>query len=210
MKKCNANNIINLGGVAAGAMFVLTIISTTAAGEPPSRSTPSLKALKHLSQSVSTQYWSSHPEATPEQLQQRFLMTQQAAPMAGPHAGNSPFNDDDTGLPQNEESITACRSNANIVLGGTNDSRGFFLDPDSNSTGWHLSTDGGDSLAKEGLLPSVLLPGANVWRSSRGDPVDVADANDCTLWAASLNYDKADPYGQPNGIGVSTSPILKH
>ena len=47
-------------------------------------------------------------------------------------------------------------SRPDIVIDGTNDYRGL-LDPQENFTGWHLSTDGGRSVAKEGLLPPIAF-----------------------------------------------------
>jgi hypothetical protein len=111
------------------------------------------------------------------------------------------FNQDIVGFPQNEETVTVCGFQPNVVLGGTNDYRGM-LDSQQNFTGWHLSLDGGSSLANEGLLPPVEIAGSPV--PSGGDPVKASDDN-CNLYAASLNYDPLDPFGQPNGIGVYRS-----
>ncbi|MGK4003237.1 hypothetical protein WMF31_11480 [Sorangium sp. So ce1036] len=104
-------------------------------------------------------------------------------------------------MPQNEESVTACRSDIDIVLGGTNDYRGL-LDPLSNFTGWHLSTNGGATVRNEGRLPTVTVGGIDL--PSGGDPVDVADG-DCQLFAGSLNYDPVDPFNNLNAIGVYRS-----
>jgi hypothetical protein len=112
------------------------------------------------------------------------------------------FNADNTGLPQNEEAVNACRANTRIVLGGTNDYRGL-IDPEGNSTGWHLSVDGGRSLANEGLLPPVPI-GADE-RPSGGDPVVAVDDRSCALYMVDLNYDPDDPSGNTNGIGVYKS-----
>lgn len=114
------------------------------------------------------------------------------------------FNDDGTGLPQNEESVTACKSNSRYVLEGTNDYRGL-LDPEGNFTGWHFSTNSGRSLTNEGLLPSVaLLSDGTMQVPSGGDPVDVA-AGGCAMYAASLAYDPVDPFSNPNGVAVYKS-----
>src|SRR5439155_18799155 len=136
----------------------------------------------------------------PPDLQESFRNIKETAdkgPQTHPPASpsNAVFNADSVGYPQNEESISACRSNMNIVLGGTNDYRGI-LDPDGNFTGWHFSSNGGDSLTKEGLLPAVVISGTTV--PSGGDPVDVVDAN-CNLYARSLNYTATS---FPSGIGV--------
>ena len=106
------------------------------------------------------------------------------------------LNRDDLGLPQNEESITACGQSA--VLGGTNDYRGL-VDPKGNFTGWHLSTNGGQSLNNEGLLPPVREKGQAI--ESGGDPVAKAGPG-CSLYMADLNYDQDF---LPNGIGVYKS-----
>jgi hypothetical protein len=118
--------------------------------------------------------------------------------------GRDVFNDDIFGLPQNEESVTACKTDPNIVLSGTNDYRGL-IDVEGSFTGWHFSNDGGRSLANEGLLPPVptvsdparLLP-------SGGDPVMVAAAG-CSLFGGGLAYNPADPFGDVNGIQVARS-----
>ena len=88
-----------------------------------------------------------------------------------------------------------------MVLGGTNDFRGL-LDPLGNTTGWHLSLNGGRGVTNEGLLPPVQIGGADV--PSGGDPVDVAGPG-CRLYAGSLNFDPEDPVHQPNGVGVYRS-----
>jgi hypothetical protein len=128
------------------------------------------------------------------------------------------FNDDVFGLPQNEESVTACKTRPNIVLEGTNDYRGL-IDAAGNFTGWHFSNNGGRSLTNEGLLPPVDLikdPSREV--PSGGDPIDVAGTTNAAgtapgchfLYAGGLAYDPADPFHNPNGIAVyrSTPEIL--
>ena len=163
------------------------------------------RQLGHFSQSVATRYWIANPDQAPDGLRGRFQAAHDAASHRAQIAPAAPtsvlgdrFNRDATGLPQNEESVTVCRSRPNVVLGGTNDARGL-LDPQGNSTGWHLSRDGGRSVANEGLLPPVQVGGADV--PSGGDPVDVASPG-CSLYAGSLNYDPEDPFHRPNGIGV--------
>ena len=135
----------------------------------------------------------------------------------GPEARHV-FNRDRFGLPQNEESVTACATNPDIVLSGTNDYRGL-IDPAGNFTGWHFSLNGGRSLTNEGLLPPVTLirtPTREV--PSGGDPVKAAGKTNAAgtgkgcayLYAASLAYNPANPFGDANGIGVyrSTPQIL--
>ena len=167
-----------------------------------------IRQLGRFSQSVATRYWIANPDQAPEALRGRFQAAHDAAARGARGALAAPasvvgdrFNRDVTGLPQNEESVTACRSRPNVVLGGTNDYRGL-LDPLGNLTGWHLSLNGGRSVANEGLLPPVEIGGADV--PSGGDPVDVASAG-CRLYAGSLNYDPEDPFHRPNGIGVYRS-----
>jgi hypothetical protein len=167
-----------------------------------------IRQLGHFSQSVATRYWIANPDQAPEALRGRFQAAHDAAARGARGALAAPasvvgdrFNRDVTGLPQNEESVAVCRSRPNVVLGGTNDYRGL-LDPLGNFTGWHLSVNGGRSVANEGLLPPVEIGGAEV--PSGGDPVDVASAG-CRLYAGSLNNDPADPFHRPNGVGVYRS-----
>lgn len=161
------------------------------------------RLLRHLSGSVATRYWIAHPSKAPASLRARFqaanrLVAQvRAAGSRVSAATGDRFNDDGDGLPQNEESVVACKSDPSIVLGGTNDYRGL-IDPEGNFTGWHLSTDGGRTLAAEGLLPSIDF-GGGVMIPSGGDPVNAAD-RDCNLYAVDLNYDPSAFF--PNGIGV--------
>jgi hypothetical protein len=157
--------------------------------------------LANFSESAAFHYWLAHPSQAPARLDRTLRSIAKVRGKGAAKSGKASdaFNLDAFGLPQNEESITACRSNPDVVLGGTNDYRGL-LDPDFNFTGWHFSRNGGRSLTSEGLLPAADgIP-------SGGDPVDVADAS-CNLWAGSLNYDPFDPFHNPNGIGVyKTTP----
>jgi hypothetical protein len=168
------------------------------------------RQLGHFSQSVATRYWIANPDQAPEGLRARFQAAHDAAARgargalaASASVVGDRFNRDVTGLPQNEESVAVCRSRPNVVLGGTNDYRGL-LDPLGNFTGWHLSVNGGRSVANEGLLPPVEIGGADV--PSGGDPVDVAGPG-CRLYAGSLNYDPEDPFHRPNGVGVYRSDL---
>ncbi len=168
-----------------------------------------VKASQHLSNSVAARQYLMHPEDAPDEVRPRYeaaakaIAQAKSAPSTGSTAspavsGLLRFNSDSVGLPQNEESVSTCWDRPDVVLGGTNDYRGL-LNPKGNFTGWHLSTDGGKSLANEGLLPTVGVFGAQV--PSGGDPVNVATP-DCThLYAGSLNY---DPFhsGKPSGVGV--------
>src|SRR6266540_3582621 len=167
-----------LGLLAAG----IVALPAAGAGAPASKVSPGV--LAHLSQAVGLRYWASQPAAAPAPLQARLAALKKVGKhKAGKGAKSKAYNFDDLGLPQNEESIAACRTNTKYVLGGTNDYRGL-LDPDGDFTGWHFSTDGGASLANEGLLPKLTISGVDV--PSGGDPVDVAD-DGCNLYAGSLN-----------------------
>lgn len=163
------------------------------------------------------------PVFTPKDLTAR-LDAVQALAGRGANRGErnggaeSVFNRDRFGLPQNEESVTACAKNPDIVLSGTNDYRGL-IDAEGNFTGWHFSNNGGRSLTNEGLLPPVtLLSSPEREVPSGGDPVDVAGTTNAAgtapgcayLYAASLAYNPADPFGDANGVAVyrSTPEIL--
>ncbi|MDQ3751961.1 MAG: hypothetical protein M3333_03605 [Actinomycetota bacterium] len=187
-----------------------TLLAVPAAGVPKDRGPVKPNPLfNRLSQSVGIRYWMAHPEAAPSDLRERFRTAGEAiegtAAGAAQPAGQlgQRFNHDAIGLPQNEESVSVCTENPGVVLSGTNDYRGL-LDPQENFTGWHLSTDGGETVRNEGLLPPVRIAGAPV--PSGGDPVDVVTKN-CALYAASLNYDPADPLGETNGIGVYKTDV---
>jgi hypothetical protein len=176
------------------AVLAAVLLSLPAgAADVPS---PKNRAYANFSQAVAFHQWLSHPDAAPAQLSQALATLTKLRGKGAARSGKAAqaFNFDVLGLPQNEESIAACRAKTNIVLGGTNDYRGI-LDPEGNFTGWHLSLDGGTTLANEGLLPSIDgIP-------SGGDPVDAVDA-DCNLYASSLNYDPFDPFHNLNGIGM--------
>jgi hypothetical protein len=161
-----------------------------------------------LSQGVLLHRWLTQPSEAPEQLQARFQAAHDQVAAAGktraagsatasPLAG-ARFNHDVVGLPQNEESIGVCRSNRDVVLGGTNDYRGL-LDPQGNFTGWHFSNDGGASLTNEGLLPPVTVAGTQL--ASQGDPVDVAGLG-CRLYAADLNFNAFSTTAGESAIGA--------
>jgi len=118
--------------------------------------------LAKLSQDAAIGYLRAHPDQAPPEFAERLQAAEQLASQRSVAALRTSeqgrilagvgvrLNRDDLGLPQNEESITACGQSA--VLGGTNDYRGL-VDPKGNFTGWYLSTNGGQSLNNEGLLP---------------------------------------------------------
>jgi hypothetical protein len=170
--------------------------------------------LPYLSQSVQFRYWLGHPDQAPPQLREQFRALSQttatssrrsslaASGVGGAGVLGDVFNRDTSGFPQDEESVAVCHANPRVVLGATNDFRGLALDPQQNITGWHLSTDGGRSVANEGLLPA--LPVAGRPGPSSGDPV-VAAGGGCGLYAGSLNGVTEDVVNLPDGVGVYRS-----
>jgi hypothetical protein len=177
----------------------VSLISLPAGGVPKGRPVPDA-LFSHLSQGIGLRYWIQHPAEAPASVraaldtgggQSRGRVSRGAGPV------EDVFNLDGSGLPQNEESVSVCRSNANLVLGGTNDFRGLAADPfDPNGAGWHFSTDRGRSVTNDGLLPAVEgLP-------SCCDPVDVFGL-ECSTYAASLAF--LDPFAGPNGVAVYKS-----
>jgi hypothetical protein len=187
-------------------VLLIGLVAVPASGAPKGRDSLGSRAFLHMSQSVGLRYYFEHPDQAPGRLAERLAAASelatsgQAAASSSSSAGRGDvFNDDDLGLPQNEESVSVCRRNPKIVLSGTNDYRGL-VDPEGNSTGWHFSNDGGASLTNEGLLPPVEIAGAQV--PSGGDPVDVVDNENCDLYASSLNYDPEDPFHNANGVGL--------
>jgi hypothetical protein len=198
---------------AVGIVALVGLVAVPYAGAGPEPESSS-SVLSKLSAGPLTRQLIAHPEQAPAASREGFGRLRdltarvRGATARGPSAaGSGPlqsqrFNADELGLPQNEESITACPSRPNLVLGGTNDYRGL-LDPQENFTGWHFSTDGGRTLHNEGLLPAIDFGGGTMVPSG-GDPIDVASRT-CALYAGSLNYDPVDLF--PNGVGLyKTSP----
>lgn len=195
------------------AFLAAATLAIPAASAPKGRSVIGGRMLAHLSQVVTARYYANHPEQATSKAGERLATAdartarpQKRGPGDRGHGrsdARNVFNNDVYGLPQNEESVTACRTNLDTVLSGTNDYRGL-LDPQENFTGWHYSKNGGQSLTNEGLLPPAEgLP-------SGGDPVDVAGVRNQAgtrrgcgyLYAASLAYDPATvPFGE-NGVAV--------
>lgn len=185
--------------------------SSAAEPEPPTLS----DRLSRVSSVVALRAMLADPSSAPEALrpqlaalravQRSGLSGRAGTPGARPVSPFDRFNDDFLGLPQNEESVAACVSRPGVVLGGTNDYRGFF-ERDQNITGWHFSQDGGATLANEGRLPPVDVRGAQ--RPSSGDPVD-AIGSGCSLYAASLNLNPFDPFRSSNGVGVYRSTVQR-
>jgi hypothetical protein len=198
----------------AAAVVSGAALALPAAGDVEPRTRLDQTKASHLSQVVSLRLATADPAGAPPALRERAEALHQVAEHARGPAGSrgehgtavrGVFNADDVGLPQNEESVNACRSNTRTVLEGTNDFRGL-IDPEGNFTGWHLSVDGGGTLANEGLLPPVEI--GPVTRPSGGDPVVAIDEDTCDLYMVDLNFDPADPMGNTNGIGVYKSDAV--
>jgi hypothetical protein len=193
-----------------GALLTLPIASSPGGDSIPKA------LLEHVSQSVAARYWYAHPDQAPPRLATAFdalkrMPSGRRVTSCAASANKDVFNCDIFGLPQNEESIGACPTNDNLVLGGTNDYRGL-IDPEGNFTGWHWSVDGGHSVQNEGLLPPVTLTKIASPHEvpSGGDPVDFIAAPCDSVYAASLAYDPFNPFTKPNGLGIykSTPQIL--
>jgi hypothetical protein len=98
-------------------------------------------------------YWAFDPVAAPTRFADALGRLRSAGAAAAPSfAGGVEFNTDDLGLPQNEEAVDVCGT---TVIGGTNDYRGLAFG--NNLGGWELSTNGGASVTKDGLLPGVTI-----------------------------------------------------
>jgi hypothetical protein len=185
------------GGLVAVLVLVGTI-ALPAAGQGPRGHLDRDTGLSHFSQVLAARR--AVAESQPGTVGVSALGP---ASRAGAGPLQDLFNRDDTGLPQNEESISVCRKSPKYVLGGTNDYRGL-LDPEGNFTGWHFSTNGGASVRNEGLLPPVEIAGQQV--ESGGDPITVVEDRSCDLYAGGLHYDSVPEFDlTPNGVGVLKS-----
>jgi hypothetical protein len=202
-----------------GFIVLLGMIALPASGLEgrPGNSAPAI--LNHLSSGVQARYFLTHPDQAEGHIKAAVSGIQHSvSSLAQTSAGTQPaivsdlFNRDHVGLPQNEESVTVCKNHPGYVVGGTNDYRGL-LDPQENFTGWYLSTNGGDTVKNEGLLPAVMMNGVPV--ASGGDPVtqseERTDENQsrCNIYAASLNYGP-DPFNEgDNGVALyRTTPQI--
>ncbi len=190
---------------------LVTLVALPAFGQA-SVSSPLVPTFGGLSQTVAIHYYLQHPDEAPPNLRARFEAVRTASAQGaaqparlsatGASMSGELFNRDRTGLPQNEETVTVCRQNPNIVLGGANDFR-FVIDRQGNSAGWYFSNDGGDSVANEGLLPPLTFGGVKV--ASGGDPVDVAGKG-CALYAADLHADLTNGFNNAvSGVGLYRS-----
>jgi hypothetical protein len=176
--------------------------------------------LAHVSQQVALRFAATQPDAVEGTLREagerlREIRAEALARVAGSGSTrrawpgwqggygaqlSDRFNLDDVGLPQNEESVAACPSQPKYVLSGANDYR-YLLDPELNSTGYYFSTDGGRSVTKEGLLPSIASGGEPANLPSGGDPVIQTDRQ-CNFYFLDLNYPADNPFANRNGIGL--------
>jgi hypothetical protein len=198
--------------VLLGAVLAMLMVSVAAGAEPGIEDLLDNKVLAQLSQGVVARYYAEHPSQVANGVGAGLAKAQKkggghAIGESGCRTAGDLYNCDNVGLPQNEESVSACTANTNFVLEGTNDYRGL-IDPEQNFTGWHWSTDGGRTVTNEGLLPPVhLISDVNHNVPSGGDPVDFlfADTAGCHAFAASLAYDPFDPFSQANGIALYRS-----
>jgi hypothetical protein len=180
-----------LATIALGFSVFAAAGITASRGAAPS-TPPRSAGSAPLSEAATVHRWFSQP-GTRQPGVAAAIARLRAAAQGAPSRATTPgtataplaadvFNHDTDGLPQNEESVTAC---GRTVLGGTNDFRGFLLTPPQEpAAGWHLSTNGGRTLRNEGLLPPVTIAGQPV--PALGDPVDVAGEG-CSLYASSVN-----------------------
>jgi hypothetical protein len=205
-------------GVVALLMGSVGLVMPVSAA--PSKPAPALpeKLRDRLSEGALASWYRRHPEQAPPFLRlltERFTGRAEPKSLAPSATGGFPmsgslFNRDGLGLPQNEESVARCGSGGQ-VLEGTNDYRGV-LNAAGNFTGWHLSTNGGASLAQEGLLPTAAFQdGTEV--PSGGDPVSAFDSA-CNAYMADLNFtfiQTGDTFTQYSGIGLykSTAGTLR-
>jgi hypothetical protein len=199
-------------------ILTIILIALPAGGIPRDQGKPGSEFLSRVSGGVAVRYWAQHPEEAPARLAAGLAASESSARTFSDEeggAGGDVFNADVFGVPQNEESITACRTSPNIVLGGTNDWR-FIVDPEGDGAGWHFSNNGGRSLTNEGLLPAVTGSGGETLPTCC-DPVDVAGTTNVAgtdpgcgyLYASALAFN-LDPFGDPSGIALyrSTPEIL--
>ncbi len=172
-------------------------------------------ALLTRSQVYAARYFQSHPDAAPDGLSPAYARL--AAPSPSAHTttaapgsvtpmvttfGPRVFNADALGLPQNEESGAACRTNTNDVLQGTNDYRGL-VSATQNFTGYEFSNDGGATIKQDGQLPTVTIGGFTV--PSGGDPVDRWSST-CSAFTSDIDFTTTSTGAtQASGVVVRSS-----
>jgi hypothetical protein len=207
-----------LGRFIVLVVLAAAVVAVPAASVPHDNTRIPYQLIEHLSQGVVANYWVANPDQAPSRIRASLQAIADAPDRTNSSNSNfcaSPanrdtFNCDVFGLPQNEESVSTCPTNTDLVLGGTNDYRGL-IDPQGNFTGWHWSTDGGHTIRNEGLLPPVtLLSSAEREVPSGGDPVKFIAPGCDAVYAASLAYNPENPFGDANGIAVykSTPEVL--
>lgn len=187
-------------GLVGGLLALVAMPAFGVAETGPTKVDYPSGLLAHLSSGAAVRIMLANPSSTPASMRGRLQQVSRAAAAVRDSGGGGTlgdrFNLDDVGLPQNEEAVTVCRSDPRVVVSGTNDYRGI-LDPEQNFSGWYFSHNGGRSVAKEGLLPSIAgLP-------SSGDPVVQSDAG-CHIYYADLNFSvpQNGPVGAQNGVGL--------
>lgn len=189
--------LVSMGGLVAAVALAVSV------GTGPAGANQNV--LNGPSPVVGTRYYLSHPQSTPPALRSQFATARQslAAAAAGEAVSGSSrtvggvFNRDTTGLPQNEEAVSACTRHPSLLISGTNDYRGL-VDQQGDFTGWYFSKDAGRSVDNEGLLPPVRSA-SGVAVPSGGDPT-FAFGPDCSnVYGASINYGSG-PIGETPSI----------
>jgi hypothetical protein len=176
------------------ALLGISVVAIPASAAPKLGQSLTTAALAKLSGGAVESVLLAHPEQAPPELRARFERAKSIL-AAGSSASSSEggpqvkgvFNHDTDGVPQHETTVTRCNSNPNVVLGGTMDVRGYGLGSriGLSGVGWHFSTDGGRSVANEGLLPPVAVLGSPAGdHVPASDPVEASDQA-CNLFAAS-------------------------
>lgn len=189
------------GRTSVGLGFTLAVIAALTVGSATQPTGASAAFMP--SQVARVRFYLQHPHAAPAALRAQFL-TAHAALAAAPskvaltgsaRAVDGVFNRDRTGLPQDEEAVSACTKHPNEVISGTNDYRGI-VDRQGNFTGWYFSSDAGRTVRNEGLLPVVTSPSGNRIPSG-GDPTFVFGDSCRAVYGASINF-----AGGPGGPSI--------
>src|SRR2546423_10434896 len=123
-------------GVTVAVSSALAMVLGSSGGSP---ALASANLLNGPSPTVGLHTYLSHPELAPAQLRRQFSQARQAATRAHGGTAHAPrgrdhvFNGDTVGLPQNEESISSCRTAPKTASGGPKHYR-FLPDPQGDST----------------------------------------------------------------------------
>src|SRR3954466_9509890 len=112
------------------AIILVGALALIVTPDRPATAAPNL--LNGPSAFVGFRHYVANPADAPAELRAQFAQARSrmlAAAHGADRAVAAPglFNRDTVGLPQNEESIAACASRPNVLLGGTNDYR-YILD----------------------------------------------------------------------------------